>query len=451
MAKVILVDPLGFQKGRLRHCHFLRDWSGSYILGYIPFPPLDLIYAAAYIRACGHDTHIIEASVKHWPHKKVADIIKEKSPDFVLIPSTYFSLDDDKYLASLIRCSLPDGKIIFAGPLVTYDPSLALSDRSADFVILGDLEVPLLNIIRSDYNENIAYKENGKIICGKRKLYDLNELPIPARDLIDNQAYNFAVFNKKNPVTTMTISRGCPHSKCKFCHSPLYTLGEIRYRSADSILEEINEIVFKYKFKEIFFRDQTFTANRELVSKICEYIIKNNIPILWRASTRVDLVDKELLTLMHKAGCYQLSFGFESCSQRTLDMNVKGITIEQSRNAAKWAKEAGIEILGLFQFGMLGDTEDSMRQLFKFVLELDVDYANFNAYFLIPGNPIYDEYLHDKSILLPQELTKKYAISAYIKFYFRPKYLLKQLTKIKSLKELMFLFRTGLDAFLSYF
>lgn len=450
-AKIILLDPLGKGKSLFGHCHFLRDWSGAYFPGYIPSPPLDLIYAATYLHKYGHNVQIIEASVKHLPHKKVVNIIKEKCADFVLIPSTYFTLDDDKHLSRLIRKSMPDIKIIFAGPLVTYNPSLVLFDNSADFVALGELELPLLNIIKGDYTKNIAYRNGDMIICGERRLIDLNELPIPARDLINNQAYRYAIFNKRNPVTAMTISRGCPHSKCKICHSPLYTLGQIRYRNIDSIIEEIKEIVFKYKIGEIFFRDQAFTANRDLVCKICEYIISNNIDILWRASTRVDLVDKELLTLMHGAGCYQISFGFESCSQKSLDMINKGITIEQSMQAAKWAKKAGIEILGLFMFGILGDTQTSIKNLFKFVLDLDVDYAQFNEVYLFPGIPLYDEYMINKSMFLPHKLIKKYAITNYLKFYFRPKYLLKQLVKVESVRDFRFLIRAGLDEFLSYF
>lgn len=451
MAKIVLIDPLGPRKAYFRHYHLLRDWSGAATPGYIPIPSLDLLYTAAYLRKHSHEVKIVEASVKHWSHEKAVKIIKKENPDLVLIPTSYYSLDDDKYLARIIRDNIPhDVKIIFSGPLVTHDPSLVLLDNSADFVALGEYELPCLNIIKGNYSENIAYRNNGKILCGKRSLVNLDELAIPARDLIDNRAYGYAVFNKRNPVTTMTISRGCPHSKCKFCHAFLFTLKETRYRKIDSITEEINEIVFKYKIGEILFRDQVFTANRELVFKICEYLISNNIDIAWRATTRVDLVDKELLALMHRAGCYQISFGFESSSQKSLDLNNKGITIEQSKLAARWAKEAGIEILGLFMLGMLGDTQDSMKKLHKFALELGVDYAQFNEVYLVPGVPLYDEYMKDKTILLPTGLIKKYAVLSYLKFYLRPNFILKQLARIKSLDDFKFLMKVGVDAFLSY-
>lgn len=452
MCKITLIDPLGSKSGLLRHRHFFRDWSGAYTLGYIPFLALDLLYAAAYLLKFGYDVNIIEASIKHLNHKKVVERLKDDPPDYVFIPSNYFSLEDDKYLASLIREAFPKIKIIFGGSPVTYDPSLVLSSGLADFVALGELELPILNIIRGDNSKNIAYNNGGKIIHNNiRELVNLDELPLPARNLIDNQAYRYAFFNKRNPVTAMIISRGCPHGKCSFCNASLYTLGEMRYRNIASIIEELKEIFFKYNIKEVFFRDQTFTANRELVYSMCENIIRHKIDILWRANTRVDLVDKDLLALMHKAGCYQLSFGFESSSQNTLDINMKGITIQQSMQAAKWCREIGIEVLGNFILGCLGDTVESMRNLFRFVLELNIDYANFNSYVHIPGSKIYEKYPGNKLPALPAHLAKRYSMFIHLKFYFRPKMILKQLSKIKSFDDFCFLFNIAINSISSYF
>ncbi|MDD5518435.1 MAG: radical SAM protein [Candidatus Omnitrophota bacterium] len=441
MAKITLIDPLGSESGLFRHKHFFRDWSGAYTLGYVPFVPLDLLYAASYLVKFGYRAEVIEASIKHLEHRKVINLLKVDPPDFVFIPSNYFSLNDDRHLAWLIRESFPKVKIIFGGAPVTYNPSLVLADGLADFVALGEIELPLLGIIKGDNSRNIALNKGGGVIAsGKRELINLDDLPIPARNLIDNQAYRYAFFNKRNPVTAMSISRGCPHGKCKFCNAALYTLGQMRYRNIASITEELNEIAFKYNIKEVFFRDQTFTASRELVYAFCEEIIRNNVDISWRANTRVDLVDEELLALMRKAGCYQLSFGFESSSQKALDTNEKGITIEQSKQAARWCRQSGIEVLGNFILGGLGDTPGTPGDLFKFVLELGVDYANFNNYIHLPGTAIYDEYRDNKLPVIPGSMAKKYATLLNLKFYFRPRIISRQLKKIRSFADLRFLF-----------
>ena len=121
VAQVCLLDPLGNGNSNFRHLHYLRDWSGAFIPGYFPFPPLDLLYAATYLKKHGVGVKIIEASVGHLSHKRLVEIIKKNIPDFVVIPSAYFSTEDDKYLSRLIRQSLPS---IRAGRLKMWRHSL---------------------------------------------------------------------------------------------------------------------------------------------------------------------------------------------------------------------------------------------------------------------------------------------------------------------------------------
>jgi len=448
MANIVFLDPLGYIESDRKHRHFVRDWTGANIPGYIAFPPLDLMYAAAYLRKNGHSVGIIEANALHLAQSQVLKILKEGKPDFLVLPTTFFTLKHDKYLVSFFKNSVPDMKVIFAGPSVTNTPEMVLSDGSADFVALGELELPVLNIVEGNFSRNIAYMNNDEVFSGGRTLIDLDDLEIPARDLVNNNIYRYAIFNRKNPVTAMTISRGCPHSKCEFCHSRIYTLGQKRYRNIGSIVSEIDQIAHKYKIGEIFFRDQAFTADRELVWKICEYILAHDIKISWRVATRVDLVDRELLALMSRAGCFQISFGFETCSQEALDRSNKGFTVDQSRNAAKMAKQAGMEVVGLFVYGLLGETNDSLGEIYDFALELDVDYANFNEIFPIPGTPLHDKYTADNSILLPKKILKGYVLNANLKFNLRPRYLLKQLSKIRKFEDLSFLIKCGLNELL---
>ena len=455
MKKVILLDPLSYLNNSFGHSHFVRDWSGSRLPADVYLPPLDLMFAAAYLRQHGYLVKIIEASAKHMAHAKVAKIVEQENPDFVLIPTVSFDMESDKRLAYLIRESSPKVKLIFSGPLVTFDPAGVLLDKTADFVIIGELEMPLLDIVKGNCAENVAYLDNqGAVIIGRRSLLDLNELPLPARDLIDNQIYNYAVFNKRNPITAMILSRGCPHSRCEFCHTNLYTLGQIRYRNLQAITDEIQELVFKYKIGEVFFRDQCFTANRELILKLCDFLISNKINLVWRAETRVDLVDKELLALMNRAGCYQLSFGFESSSQTSLDLNNKGIRLEQSRQAAQLAKQAGIEVVGLFLYGMLGDTKESMAGLVNFALGLNVDYANFEPIHFMPGTPVYEKMVKGReSIFFTKEVLKIHVKNAYLKFYFRPAFMYKHLVRIirsGSFRQIQVALKVVLSAFLFF-
>ena len=449
---IILLDPLGNGKKYLGHKHLLRDWTGGSIPGFLSCPPLELMYAASYLRKYGFQAEIIEANIKHMLHRDIIQILKQKRPKFVLVPTTYLSLDDDRYLASLIRNSLQDVKIIFSGSLVTHDPKLVLDGYTADFVALGELELPLLNLLKGESFSNIAYRdENGQIVLGQRELIDVADVPIPARDMINNNLYRYAIFNRANPVTAMSISRGCVHSKCSFCHCNIFTLGEIRFRNIDDILNEIDQIVNRYNIGEIFFRDQVFTADKDLVYRICEYIIENRINVFWRATTRVDCVDEKLLKKMKQAGCYQISFGLETNSQEALDYNNKGIKVQDSYQAVNWAKNAGLEVLGLFIYGLPPQTKQSMGQILPFAFDLKVDYAIFNSIYLAPGVPIYERYKNGEVEILEHKLLKKFVRNAYIGFYFRPKYFFGKLRKIRTFNDVSFAFKAFADEFISQF
>ena len=448
--KIALIDPLGNGRSLFGHKHFIRDWTGATFPGGLPFPPLDLMYAAAYVKERGFHARIIESNINHWTHQRTIKEIKLDPPQFVLIPSTYFTLEDDKYLSRLIREAFPGTRIIFSGPLLTQDPSLVLKEKCADFVVLGELEDPILNILNGEYTANIAYKNANNIIIGKRSLLDLNNLPIPARDLIQNNAYKYFVFNRGNPITAMTLSRGCPHSKCKFCHTNLYTLGRHRFRPVGSIIKEIHEVKFKYGIEEIFFRDQVFTANKSIVHEVCDYMISEKINLYWRAQTRVDYADSDTFKLMRKAGCYQLSFGLESSSQDTLDSVDKGITLAQAKEAIKYAKEAGIEVLGLFILGIPGDQEESIRKTIDFAIKSGIEFANFNKLLFLPGTEIADNYARDRKQLINHRLLKKYTIHAYLKFYLRSAYLRKNMFRLRSFKSIGFVIIAGLREILSH-
>ena len=120
--------------------------------------------------------------------------------------------------------------------------------------------------------------------------------------------------------------------------------------------------------------------------------------------------------------------------------------MEQSRTAARIAKEVGIEISGLFMFGMMGDTKESLSKLYKFALELEIEHPQFNMAFRPPGSIVYDKY----SNLLQhnngeKKILRAYVRNAYLKFYLRPNYLFRQLKKIKTIDKFILLIKIFFD------
>jgi len=458
LAEVFLVNPLATVNGQ--HVHFLRDWCGGELPGSVVYPPLDLAYVAALLQQNNISVSLVDANALHIPHKTIVEMAIEQKPKFVGIPSAWGSIKDDLLLAKMIKEKNPAVKIIISGPNVTVDPAIALDSGYVDYVILGELEKPFLGIIKGQVDRNVAYKINNEVVITDRDLLeDLDSLPFPAKDLLPNKRYR-APFTARNPFTLMNTSRGCPY-KCNFCQVNIWYMNKVRFRSAGNVLGEIDELARRFGIKEIIFRDQTLTINRQRLLLICRGLVEGKYNLSWRCFSCVDTIDSELLRAMKEAGCHQICYGLESGSQRVLDLSRKGITLEQIKNAVKLTKKAGIEVSGAFMFGMYGDTEETIEDTLKLALSLDLDFAQFQLAFPVPSTEFYTQHNNGSnySNILPDSLRwygwdkpddtgrilQNKLKEAYRRFYFRKKYLYRQLKNLKNPKRFALQVGTALD------
>jgi radical SAM superfamily enzyme YgiQ (UPF0313 family) len=193
---------------------------------------------------------------------------------------------------------------------------------------------------------------------------DPDELPLPARDLFSHPFYSY-------PNTILASRGGCPFA-CRFCAVNNIWKGERRFRSPDKVVAEILSVVADGRGGGINFSDDTLTLNREYVVELCRLLgqVGRSSPLRWRCSSRVDLVDEELLMEMYSAGCYSIQFGVEAGSQAILDSIGKKITLGQVRKAVGLALGVGLEVTCSFMFPHPEDTEDTVREQKHFMKEL---------------------------------------------------------------------------------
>ena len=126
---------------------------------------------------------------------------------------------------------------------------------------------------------------------------------------------------KALPLAPIITTRGCPYS-CIYCSAPITAGKRMRYRNPVKVVDGIEMLIKKYGVKEVQIEDDNFTLKRVHTVAICEEIIKRKIKIHWGLpnGVRIDKLDPDLLKLMKKAGCYQMSLGIESANQRILDL-----------------------------------------------------------------------------------------------------------------------------------
>jgi radical SAM superfamily enzyme YgiQ (UPF0313 family) len=244
--------------------------------------------------------------------------------------------------------------------------------------------------------------------------------------------------------------RGCPF-QCGFCFKQSCDK-KIRFRNPIKFVDELEYWVKKYNVKEFYIYDDTFTLNRDKVIKICNEILKKKINVSWEAPTRVNCVDLELLKLMKRAGCRRLRYGVDSGDPRILKEMNKEITLKQIEDAFKWSKEAGIEAFAYFIIGYLHDTPDSMKRTIKFAKKLNASYTMFTIATPYPRTKLFNDAVKEgivdvnywRDFVLGKEVGRipylvkdadKWIAKAYRQFYFRPKFLLKEIAKLKNWDE----------------
>jgi anaerobic magnesium-protoporphyrin IX monomethyl ester cyclase len=312
--------------------------------------------------------------------------LDEVKPDIIGISSLTTLYKNACDVARFVKEKSPNIKILFGGVHSTVQPDKILKEDFVDYVIRGEGEYSLLELVRGDDLDKIkglSYKKEGKIFQNPNRelIQDLDSLPFPARHLFDLKKYSWY------PELSLISSRGCPFP-CYYCFSG--TFGKkFRFRSAENIVQEIEQIIKNYGVKRFYFYDDLFTLNKERVIDFCNLIIKKNINIKWRCCSRIDTIDKERLDYMKKAGCEKIHYGIES-GDPELIKKIKGITLQQAKNAIKLTRKAGIESRCYFMIGHPWDTKKTIKNTISFSKKIDADLVQFAITTPFPSTELWD-------------------------------------------------------------
>jgi radical SAM superfamily enzyme YgiQ (UPF0313 family) len=281
---------------------------------------------------------------------------------------------------------------------------------------------------------------------------NLDELPFPDRDIVKIEPYQTAHYGGLKG-TCVCTSRGCPY-RCTYCLWPNTMYGrKFRARSPENVVDELDELENRYQAREIYFDDDTINFDMERLIKICQLIRQRDLHLKWFCQARVDKVDEELLREMKAAGCYNIFFGVESGSQEILNKIKKGITLEQAERAFALCRKLGIRTQAFFLLGIPGETRETMRQTVGFAKKLKPSSAQFAIVIPHPGTELYEEckkhgwlkaenwedYAACNSVIETEEFSteevEEVRAYAYKHFYFRPRYILAAVIRMKNIRE----------------
>jgi len=332
--------------------------------------------------------------------KEAKETIRDFSPDIVgitMLTGTYKSAENVARIAKGISREI---KVVAGGVHPTILPEETIRNSYFDYVIRGEGEYTLLELVSGVREEDIRglTYTNGKdeIISNPAREFikDLDALPFPSRDLFLNDTHYI-------DYSYIMTGRGCPF-ECTYCASKKIWGRKVRYRSPESVVEEVKYVYRTFGTRFFYFVDDTFTLNKKRTEKICKLLIQNDLDIEWICDTRLDTLDEKTLKLMKKSGCVRVKVGVESGSERILKDIKKGITRKQVQKAVSLIKKVGIDITVYLMLGFPTETNGDVQETLSLAKELDPTYYSLSILAPYPGTKIYDDMMKN-GVTLPRE------------------------------------------------
>ena len=369
-------------------------------------PPIGIMVLSAVLKRAGHEVVLFDQANPDTPNDVIVAEIGRQKPDLVgLSFLSTTSYPHAKILARELRVTCPDAKLAMGGVFATLNAErIKRQVAEVDFVCRGDGEQLILDLLAHLDDPSgvlgVTWQEaDGTVRHNPDRPLDrnLDQWPFPDResldlDFIESMPLDVPVVLSRDRFTTMQTSRGCPWP-CVFCDIPIFNEGKWRSRSAAHVVAEMKQLQAD-GYGAVYFVDDHFLLKPPRIKAICGGIEEEGITIHWGCEGRVDSSCMELFPAMAKAHCRTLMFGIESGSQKILDRLKKEQTLAETEIAVAAAKKAGIEIVhGFFVVGNPDETEEDMRETFRFASRLPLDTFAFNRLCVYRGTPLWQEYL----------------------------------------------------------
>ena len=365
-------------------------------------PSIGLLYLATALRSMC-DVRVIDAACSDSSTEDILHHIVQHSPDIVGISAVTPSITRAQALAASIKQAFPHTLVVLGGPHITTVPEETMERTPAvDVGVIGEGERTIQEIVRVFDGTVESLRgvpgtilrfpsDKTLVINPPRELIgDIDELGLPAYDLVATQDTVMpALFKTRRlPAIHAITSRGCTHT-CTFCNTNLFNK-RVRFHSSEYVISLIEHLV-DLGYREIAFEDDNFTAHKSRLTKVCNYIIDKGIKISWSVNARIDTVDETMLSQMKKAGCWYISYGIESGSQKTLDRINKKITLAEIRRKVTMTRQAGIATKGFFIIGFPWETKQTIQETVDFALSLDLSDLNIFPLTPFPGTAVYEQ------------------------------------------------------------
>lgn len=377
--------------------------------------PLGVLYLSAILKQYGYEIDVFDCACEGYNNiedkgyyitygsteEEIKAKVKSYQPDLVAVSCLFTAREADTlkvcHCIKDIDTNLP---IVVGGIHPTLFPKKMLNSGVIDFVILGEGEFRLYNLIKKLNNgldldfDGIAYNQIVK--PASATIEDLDSIPYPDRDAVDMEKYieigvPYAPFSAEKRVAQILATRGC-FNRCNFCSTVNFWGRKVRNRSVNNIIGEMKQLKDDYNIKEIQFVDDNLTANKEFARQL--FIEMKNLNLKWCTphGLMFNTLDKDMIKLMAECGAYQLTFAIESASKRVLkDIIHKNVNLDMVKDIVDEAHKYDIGVHGMFIVGLPGEKRSEIFDTLNFPFKIGFDSVSFFIVNPMPGSELYKE------------------------------------------------------------
>ena len=376
-----------------------------------PVYPIGPAYVGGAARAAGHEVETVDLCFEEDRCAAVVDRIRAFAPDVVGLsirnldnsayPENRSYIEDYRALVGWVR-STTVAPVVLGGAGFTVMPTTVLEELRADFGVVGEGEQAFPWLLgKLERGEPVTpgdgflcQRVDGSVLVnGASRIKHLDEIGLPDRSLFD-----VARYYDRGGCANVQTKRGCCFD-CVFCSYPLIEGSRVRSRSAEAVVDELEDLHARYGIRHVFFVDNIFNFPLPHAKRICEGIVARGLRIEWSGYLNPRFVDEELVERMAASGCKGVEFGTDSGSPTMIANLHKEFDPDDLRRASELCHRHGIRFAHSLIFGGPGETRGTVDETLSLMEELrPTAVIAFTGIRVLPGTGMVDVALRDGMI-----------------------------------------------------
>ena len=387
----------------------------------VPRIPLGIAYCAAHLEKHGYDVRMLDCFAENpeetvqgdairagMTDDEIIDYIRDFDPHLVGVSQMFSYLEPVcKSIFKLVKKIDPKITTVWGGTHPTVEAESCLNDNNVDYIIMGEGEAPILELIkRINNNESVqgmpslAYvNEFGLPYISNDRLWidDLDNHVVPDRSKFDLTKYQKANADYTGKKTfNMVTSRGCPFA-CTFCSAPTFYQKRYKGRSPENVVDEMELLINQYGAEVIIVEDENLTVEKKRLEAIMDEMIRRKIKVKWIAEVGLTIayLDMNLISKLKQTGFIELRLALESGDAEMLKTMKKPLILKKARRVVKEAREAGMRCVSFLLMGMPGETIKQMQNTVDFAEEIGFDWNIISMVLPLPGTEIHRDLIAD--------------------------------------------------------